>query len=106
MIFNTRKLVKVALEDLTLHIKPLDAMQQAEVLDLVADAKDHKATIKVAELAIGYAIEKIEGLTDEDGNEIDIKVSGCLGLPFGVLQEVLSAVINAGRLEEKHAKKS
>jgi hypothetical protein len=106
MIFNTRKVIEVKLNDLTLHIRPLDAMQQAEVLDMLVDCVDTKSVIKASQVAIGYAIDKIEGLFDEDGKAVDIKESGILGIPVDVLKLIVDEIVQAGRLEERYAKKS
>jgi hypothetical protein len=104
MIFNTRKIIKKTLGDLVLHIKPLDAMQQAEVLDLLTDCETTKRVVEVAEIAIGYAIDKVEGLFDEDGKPIET-LANCRGLSVETLKQIIDEIIIAGNLEESYSKK-
>ena len=114
MIFNTRKIIKKTVDDLVLHIKPLNAIQQAEVLDLLQGMTTTRSIIDIAHVAMDYAIDAVEGLFDEDGQEVKIprNEAGELskdfthGLSVTVLQKVVHEIVNAGNLEEHYAKKS
>jgi len=114
MIFNTRKIIKKTVEDLVLHIKPLNAIQQAEVLDLLQGLTKNSHIVDIAHVAMDYAIDAVEGLFDEDGQSVKVprNEAGELckdfanGLSIATLHEVVKAIVNAGNLEEHYAKKS
>lgn len=114
MIFNTRKIIKKMVDDLVLHIKPLNAIQQAEVLDLVQAISTTKSVVDVAHVAMDYAIESVEGLFNEDGHEVKVprNEAGELsrdfvnGLSVATLHQVIREIVSAGNLEEHYSKKS
>ena len=113
MIFNTRKIVTRAVDGIDIAIKPLNAMQQAEVLDLLNCITDTKSIVKVAHCAMDYGLEAVAGLIDEDGNQVAVRrIDGALdesftfGLPVLTLQKIITEIVNAGNLEEHYAKKS
>lgn len=113
MIFNTRKLITKQVDGIEISIRPLNAMQQAEVLDLLNTITDTKSVVKIAHIAMDYALDGIAGLVDEDGKEVAPKRNdGALdesftyGLPVLTLQKIITEIVNAGNLEEHYAKKS
>ena len=64
--------------------------------------------VGVAKVAMGYSIQRIEGLKDEDGNDVQYVDSDEFvnGLSIGVLQQIVHEIVKAGNLEERYAKKS
>jgi uncharacterized protein (UPF0128 family) len=114
MIFNTRKIIKKTVDDLVLHIKPLNAIQQAEVLDLLQDMTSNSKIVNIAHIAMDYAVDAVEGLFNEDGQEVKVPRNevGELsrdfvnGLNIATLHKVVQEIAHAGNLEEHYAKKS
>ncbi len=113
MIFNTRKIIKKTVDDLVLHIKPLNAIQQAEVLDLLQAITTTKSIVDISHVAMDYALDAVEGLFNEDGQEVKVprNEAGELskdfanGLSVTILQKIIHEIVNAGNLEEHYTKK-
>lgn len=109
MIWHSRKPKAVKVGDTTLHVVPPTASQQLEFLELLdGSVKDPRQLPAVCTWVLSTLVQKIEGLKDEEGAEVDAStlapqdlVEGC---NIGTLHSVIDAVIRMGQLSEDKKK--
>lgn len=109
MIWHSRKPKAVQVGDTTLHVVPPTASQQLEFLELLdGSVKDPRQLPAVCAWVISTLVQRIEGLKDEEGAEVDAStldtqelVEGC---NIGTLHAVIDAVIRMGQLTEDKKK--
>lgn len=97
MIFNTRKIRQVEIEGVTFHFKTLDCYQQIEFTEMVPRLSDPKAIPEIVIWVFNNLIVKIEGLTDEENNDVifsDIESTELVkGFNLSALRKIIDETI-------------
>lgn len=109
MIWHSRKPKAVKVGETTLHVVPPTASQQLEFLELLdGSVKDPRQLPAVCAWVLSTLVQRIEGLKDEEGADVDAStlssedlVQGCT---IGTLHAVIDAVVRMGQLSEDKKK--
>lgn len=115
MIWNSRQPQVREVLGAEWTLKPLDAIQQATLLDQLAKTEGSAEIVDCAYLALDMAFVSVAGIVDEAGQPVTGPTRGLdghldrewvLGLSVQALNALIASIADLGRLAEATRKKS
>ncbi len=112
MYYNTRKAKPVQIEGTVWYIRQPSASEQIELMDKLDTLVDNVRTLpEIVIWLVSVLVEKVEGLTDEEGSQVAYPGSLtadelCQGLTVGNLRAIVDAVLRMGKQSEDAKKNS
>lgn len=108
MVFNSIIPKDVVIDNVTFKVKPLTALQQADIMDMLSSMKTNVDLVKAGQKAIDYALIDVTGLKDAEGHYVkptrdangNLEQSFLDGLGALELRPIVRAIVDASTLRE------